>query len=58
MTPVKGWLNSAMRKIAVDADSAQTNSVATMIKFGRANNPKLTKMAVSQKTSTPSNGLG
>jgi hypothetical protein len=56
MRPVKGWLNSSMRKIAADADSAQTKSVAMIIGFGRANRPKLTKMAVSQNTSTASNG--
>src|SRR5580698_10117815 len=56
--PEKGWFNSSMRKIADDAESAQTNNEATIVRFGRANMPKLTKMIVSQNTSTATNGLG
>ena len=56
--PVKGWLKSSTRKIADDAESAQTNSAATIVRFGRAKRPKLTKIIVSQNTSTATNGLG
>ena len=56
--PEKGWPNWSMRKIADAAESAQTNSAAAIVRFGRAKRPKLTKITVSQNTSTATNGFG
>src|SRR5580704_11342847 len=56
--PEKGWLRSSIRRIAEDAESALTSNAATMVRFGRANSPKLTKIIVIQNISTAMNGFG
>lgn len=58
INPENGWLRSRIRKTAADAEKALANSAATIVRFGRANRPKLTKISVSQNTSTAMKGLG
>src|SRR5580698_4418823 len=58
ISPENGWLKSSIRKIAADAERALANSAATIVKFGRANRPKLAKIIMSQNTRTAMKGLG
>src|SRR5258708_18917987 len=44
-------------RIAPETDSAETNKLVTTVALGGAKRPKLTKMVMSQKTSTTSKGI-
>ena len=57
-SPSNGWSSSRIRKIAPETDSAQTNRAAITVALGGAKRPKLTKIKMSQKTSTTRNGVG
>ena len=56
--PPSGSFNSSIRKIAPESDSAPMNSTTTTSLLRGANRPKLTKVTVSQNTSTTRNGTG
>ena len=55
--PVYGVYISNIKKMAHETDSAAMNKLLTAVALTGANNPKLTKIAVSQRTSTITSGM-
>ena len=57
MSPLYGECISRIMRIAPETDAAEINIQTTTAAFSGANNPKLTKIAVSQNTRVTSNGM-
>ena len=55
-SPANGWLSSRIKKIAPEADKANTNRIAIRVGLSRENKLKLANMKASQNTSTVRNG--
>jgi hypothetical protein len=58
INPVKGWLNSKIKKTAPDAEIAKIKRAATLIGLRRENKLKLANMIVSQNSNIIRNGKG
>ena len=56
MSPLYGEYISRIMRIAPETDAAAINIQTTTAAFSGANNPKLTKIAISQNTRVTSNG--
>src|SRR5215470_4761004 len=56
MTPLYGEYISKIKKIAPETASAETKRLLTAVALKGAKRPKLTKMTLSQRTSTTSRG--
>src|SRR5271169_5658902 len=57
MSPLYGEYISRIMRIAPETDAAAINMQTTTAAFSGANNPKLTKIAISQNTRVTSNGM-
>jgi len=58
ISPSNGESISKIKKIAPETDSAPRSKATTTVALGGAKRPKLAKVRLSQKTSTPGMVLG